>query len=267
MTTRAGAALILLGVAVAGCLAIGPAAAAPDTSVDRMTDEWAGKDLDLAEIAHSPKKGSPYLGAAEAPVVVNIFSDFQCPVCTRAADPIKQLAADFPGKVKVVFRNNALPSHSRAEPAARAALAAARQGRFWEYHDLLFRNMRARDDAALRGFASQIGLDLERWDRDVADPQIAEQVKNESAAAVRLGVPGTPGLFVNGVRQMGWGSYRDLHNSVRRELTAVEPLLAAGKTLSESAAERIRTTADQNRKREGEGPADAAEWVKVLLAP
>jgi protein-disulfide isomerase len=237
-----------------------------DQSVDRMTDEWAGKGLDLKEVAHSPKDGSPYLGPADALVVVNIFTDYQCPVCTRAANPVKQLVADYPGKVKVFIRNNALPTHARAEAAARGAIAAAQQGRFWDYYDKLFGDMRSRDDASLRRFAADLGLNLEQWDKDFADPAAAEWVKRESAAAIRLGVPGTPGIFVNGVRQMGWGSYRDLHATVGREITAGQALVAAGKPLESVPAERIRLTADKNYKKEGEAAPDVEDWVKTLLA-
>ncbi len=235
-------------------------------SVDRMTDEWAGKGADLEKIAHSPADGSPYLGPKDAAVVVNVFIDFQCPVCTRVADPIKQLVLDFPDKVKVVYRNNALSSHSRAEATARAAMAAARQGKFWPYFDRLFAEFRARDDASLRRIATDLGLDGERFDKDLADPKIAELVRRESDAAVRLGVPGTPGLFVNGFRQMGWGSYRDLHNSVKREIAAADAASNSGKRPGEIAQARIRATADQNPKREGEAAVNADDWVKVLLA-
>src|SRR2546426_7225361 len=133
------------------------AAALPQNmSVDTMNDDWAGKGADLAVIAHSPTDGSPYLGPKEALVVVNIFADFQCPVCKRSADPIKQLVLDYPDKVKVVFRNNPLRIHPRAEAAALAALAAAKQSKFWQYHDRLFDTQHALDDASLR----QIALDL-----------------------------------------------------------------------------------------------------------
>jgi len=237
-----------------------------DQSVDRMSDEWAGKGLDLEPVAHSPADGSPYLGPADALVVVNIFTDYQCPVCTRAANPVKQLVADFPGKVKVLIRNNALPTHTRAEAAARGAIAAAKQGRFWDYYDKLFGDMRSRDDSALRRFAADLGLNLEQWDKDFADPAVAQWIQRESAAAIRLGVPGTPGIFVNGLRQMGWGSYRDLNANVAREITAGEALVASGKPLSAVPAERIRANAAKNYKKEGEGPPDVEDWVKTLLA-
>lgn len=274
MTTRirlgAAAGLLLVGgisgFAGPGTRAADEATSTLDVSVDRMTDEWAGKGLDLGAEAHSPADGSPFLGPADALVVVNIFTDFQCPVCARAANPVKQLVADYPGKVKVFIRQNALPNHNRAAATARAALAAGRQGKFWPYYDRLFGDMRARDDASLRQIASELGLNLEAWDKDLADPAIAERVSRESEAAVKLGVPGTPGIFVNGVRQMGWGSYRDLHNTVGREIAAGEALLAAGKKLADVPAERIVAVAGKNILRDGETAPSSDEWVKLLLA-
>lgn len=239
----------------------------PAPRADRMSDEHAGKDLDLSSLAHSPAGGSPYLGPAEALVVVNVFTDYQCPVCKRSADPVKQLAADFPGKVKVVLRNNALPMHARAEASAIAALAAGNQGKFWEYYDRLWAETSARDDASFERFARELGLDVERWKKDVADPETRARVRRESESAVKLGVPGTPGFFVNGQRQMGWGSYRDLRGRVEREIGAAASLVASGTAAKDVPAARIRATAEQNPKRDGDPAIQVDEWVKVLLAP
>lgn len=242
------------------------AAPANGSAVAPLSDERAGKEVDLAKIAHSPQDGSPYLGPQEAFVVVNVFTDFQCPVCRRAADPIKQLVVDFPEKVKVVFRNNALAMHPRSVGAALAALAAGRQAKFWQYYDRLFANPRSLDDASLRQIATDLGLDVEQWQRDVADPKNVERVRRESAAAVELGVPGTPGIFVNGFRQIGWGSYLDLHNTVGREIAAAETLAAAGTRLADIPAARIRAMAEKNSKRDGEEAVNVDAWVKTLLA-
>ncbi len=231
-----------------------------------MSDQIAGKGADLDKIGHSPRDGSPYLGPRAAPVVVNVFSDFQCPVCTRAADPVKQLVLDFPDKVKVVFRQNALPMHPRALPAAVAALAAGKQGKFWQYHDRLFANPRALDDASLRRIASDLGLDLAQWDKDVADPRVALKVREESAAAIQVGALGTPGILVNGIRQAGWSSYWGLRQIVQREIAATEALVASGTALPEAVAQRIRTMAGKNPPEKGAPPVNADEWVKVLLA-
>lgn len=237
----------------------------PDT--EHQTDETAGKAADLSKIAFSPPNGSPYLGSRNELVLVNIFSDFQCPVCTRAADPIKQLAIDFPGKVRVVFRHNPLQMHARARAAARAAAAAGKQGKFWQYHDRLFANQAALDDDSLRHIAENLGLNLAKWEEDRQDPAIDEQITEDADGVVKLGAPGTPGIFVNGWRSLGWGSYQGLKGTVQREIVSGEQLVAQGVPKSDIPAMRIRATAAQNPKGPNDqGPIDPELWVQVLTA-
>ena len=244
-----------------------PTGTAATVQVDRLSDEHAGKGLDIGPLAHSPAGASPYLGPAEAPVVVNVFTDFQCPVCKRAADPIKQLAVDFPGQVKVVVRNSAPPAHPRSQAVALAALAAGNQGKYWQYYDRLWEDPHARDDISLEVIARALELDIERWKKDVSDPANAARVREESDAAIRLGAEGTPAFFVNGARQVGWGSFRDLRRSVEREIAAGAALATSGAAPGAIAEARIRATATKNAQREGEAVPNVDDWVNVLLAP
>src|SRR5437867_1103461 len=113
----------------------------------------------------------PALGPSPAKVLVIVFSDFQCPVCRRTADATQQIAEEFPGEVRVEFWQHPLATHSNAENAAVASLAAQRQGKFWEYHDELFRNQADIDPASLARYAEQLGLDVERFKTDYAAPE------------------------------------------------------------------------------------------------
>ena len=239
-----------------------PTAAKASGSLDSQTDEGAGKGVDVAKLGVSPKDmSSPYLGAKDAAVVVNVYSDFQCPVCKRSADPIKQLAADFPGKVKVFFRNNALEMHGRSKPAALAAWAAKKQGKFWQYHDKLFETG-ALDDASLENTAKELGLNMEQWKKDVADPKNAERLAEESKWAETMGATGTPGFFVNGTRQVGWGSYMALKSMVQREVEKADE--QKGQPLKTVLAERIKATASKNTKDDKEGAIDPEKWAQLL---
>lgn len=243
-----------------------PTAPAKPQVPDPQTDEGAGKGADLAKIATSPRIGSPYLGPKDSPVAVNVFSDFQCPVCRRSADPIKQLVLDFPGKVMVVFRHNALPMHGRSRPAALAAMAAGMQGKFWQFHDKLFASQRALDDGSLRRVAEGLTLDLAQWDKDIADPNHAARVAEEASWAAKLGAASTPAFFVNGVRKIGWGSYLSLKAVVAREIAACEALEESGARPPRIREERIRAMADKNPPREGDAPIDVDLWVDLLTA-
>jgi protein-disulfide isomerase len=243
-----------------------PAAPSAPSFLDSQSDEGAGKGVDVSKIGFSPKDKSPFMGTPQPLVIVNVFSDFQCPVCKRSADPIKQLAADFPGKVKVYFRNNALAMHGRAKPAALAAKAAGNQGKFWQFHDKMFANQQALDDGTLRQHAQELGLDMARWEKDIADPALAARLDQESKWSESMGATGTPAFFVNGSRQVGWGSYLALKSTVQREIEKGEELLAQGTSRDKVPAARIMALAAKNQLGEGESPIDAATWVKNLTA-
>ncbi len=252
--------------AAAAAAAPAPAPTKPKprpSGLSSQTDEGAGKGADLAKIATSPKSGSPFLGTKGAPVLVTVFSDFQCPVCGRSADPIKQLVMDFPGKVQVVFRHNALEMHGRSQPAAVASIAAQRQGKFWQYHDKLFETRRL-DDGALLEHARSIGLDVSKFQSDLQDGNIVAQVRRESKSAEDMGASGTPAFFVNGMRQVGWGSYLSLKSMVAREIAKADELERAGTPKTKVAKKRIAAMASDNSRNEGEVNIDGNKWANLL---
>jgi protein-disulfide isomerase len=185
---------------------------------------------DATDPAPSPVAGlegtpgtSPAYGPADAPVYVFVFTDFQCPVCRRAVEPLKHLARDLPNDVRLVLKNNALALHPRAAAAAAAAMAAFRQGKFWAYHDRLFTTQQL-DDQSLVAHAQALGLDVERFKRDMADDAIAAQVRYESALAKTLNLGGTPALVIDGKTQVGWGSYMGTAGEVRDALERAHKL-------------------------------------------
>lgn len=106
----------------------------------------------------------------------------------------------YPQKVKVVFKNYPIRSHEYAEKAARAALAAERQGKFWEFHDLLFANYKNLDDEKVREIARELNLDMEKFESDWSDPRLAAQIQADTREGSKAGVRGTPTVFINGRR-------------------------------------------------------------------
>jgi protein-disulfide isomerase len=142
-------------------------------------------------------EGRPSLGPEDAPITVVEFSDFQCPYCAKLAPTIHALAERH-GDVRVVFRQLPLEFHALARPAAAAALAAHRQGKFWELHDALFANEGKLDEDDLEQAAEAVGLDMAQWNADREDPAIEQMIAEDEALARQLGVRGTPGSFVNG---------------------------------------------------------------------
>lgn len=242
-----------------------PAARPAPTTLNSQSDEGAGKGVDVAKVGHSPNKGPAWMGSKDAVVLMTIFSDFQCPVCRRSADPIKQLVADFPGDVKVVFRNNALAMHGRSQPSAVAAAAAQKQGKFWQYHDKLFETGQL-DDQSLLDHARTLGLDMARFQSDLADGRLVERMTKEAKMSEKLGASGTPAFFVNGVRQVGWGSYMALKSMVAREIAQGKELLAGGVQKKDVIRKRIEAGANSNSKDEGETHLDGKLWASLLLS-
>jgi protein-disulfide isomerase len=178
--------------------------------------------------ASTDAKLPPALGPQPAKVLVTVFSDFQCPVCRRSADATQQIAEEFPGEVRVEFWQHPLANHPRAEEAAAASLAAQRQGKFWEFHDEVFRNQSAIDPASLDRYAVELGLDLGRFKNDCASAELHARAKSEGAAAERLGAKNTPSFMINGMLRSGWGSWSGFRGDVERELAAARMLEEQG---------------------------------------
>jgi len=171
---------------------------------------------------------SPAYGPVNAPVRVYVLTDFQCPVCRRIVEPVKYLARRYPNDVRLVLKHNALVSHNRAAAAAGAGIAAFRQGKFWAYSDRLFATPGGLDDDTLVTHGQALGLDAERFKKDMADPAVVAQVKYENALAGHVELASTPSFIVNGTKQMGWGSYNGLKNAVDKELARAKQIAAGG---------------------------------------
>jgi protein-disulfide isomerase len=140
-------------------------------------------------------------GPADAPVTLVEYGDYECPYCGAAYPIVKELQARMGERLRFVFRNFPITtSHPHAEQAAEAAEAAAAQGRFWEMHDLLYENQKRLNDGDLHAYAEQLGLDVDLFDKELADHVQAPRVREDFISGVRSGVNGTPSFYVNGTR-------------------------------------------------------------------
>ena len=165
------------------------------------------EDQKMEEQFKNPVKidvtGSPFKGPENAKVTVVAFSDFQCPFCSKGKTIVDELVKAYPKDVKVVFKNLPLGFHPQAMPAAKAALAAGKQSKFWEMHDFLFDNQAKLADGLYEEAAKTLGLDLAKFKNDFADPATEAAVKKDSDLAQSVGVQGTPNFFINGVNLRG----------------------------------------------------------------
>ncbi len=169
----------------------------------------------------------PSLGPADAKVTLVLFSDFECPFCRRLAPVVVRLAREQ-GDLRVVFRNFPLPSHPKARAAAKAAMAAHRQGKFWAYHDRLFSYRGPLSDAAFEKIAAEAGLDVERFRKDLEDPAVAAAIDEDVALGKRFGVVATPTMFVNGRYIRGAQSAKSLLSVVENARKEADRILAEG---------------------------------------
>jgi protein-disulfide isomerase len=140
-------------------------------------------------------------GPAGAPVTLVEYGDYECPFCGAAYPIVKQVQAQMGEQLRFVFRNFPITtSHPHAEHAAEAAEAAAAQGRFWEMHDYLYEHQRQLEDANLHAYAGEVGLDVDRFDRELAEHAYAARVREDFMSGVHSGVNGTPTFYINGRR-------------------------------------------------------------------
>ena len=120
-------------------------------------------------------------------------------------------------EMKLVFKNFPLRNHKFARPAAMAALAANKQGKFWELHDQLYENYNRLNDQKIRESAQQVGLDMEKFDKDMKDPKLKAIVERDFQEGARAGVRGIPTIFVNG-RQLKNRSFQGFQAAIEKEL-------------------------------------------------
>ncbi len=142
------------------------------------------------------------LGARDAPVTLMEFGDFQCPPCANLAEPINQIERDYRSRVRVVFRHLPLANHQHAREAALASEAAGLQGRFWEMHDLLYREQSVWGSAPDVGvlfstYAGMLGLDIDQFKKDMESDKAKARIGFDEGQGMTLGVRSTPTIFIN----------------------------------------------------------------------
>jgi len=188
-----------------------PAAAPPPK---RRTGPDPGKKYDL------PVGNSEIKGAKDGPITITEFSDYQCPFCARAEPIIKEALDAYPAQAKFVYKNFPLTSiHPNAMGAAQAAIAARMQGKFWEMHELLFKNQRALQPEKLSGYAKQLGLDVAKFESDMKSDAVKKEIQADMRMAQNVGVRGTPTIFVNGklLRNRSIQGFRDIIDPILKE--------------------------------------------------
>ncbi|MAG21735.1 MAG: hypothetical protein CL943_00320 [Candidatus Diapherotrites archaeon] len=187
-----------------------------DDAIERYFDERA-KNVKAAKEAVPLKEptiaeleaGAELLGNPDAPVLITVFEDFQCPWCQKVQSVLEQVREAYPTQVKIAFRHFPLKSiHRNAENASIAAICAGRQEKFWEYHDILFEKQgdaagwskeRDKEKSAelLKQFASDLGLDTASFNNCFGNKETSVELERDISYGSSIGIRGTPTVFVN----------------------------------------------------------------------
>ncbi|MFY0535100.1 DsbA family protein [Nannocystis pusilla] len=181
--------------AAAGPAAAGGGLVTMDQVDDSLTSKITGERF---RVTYTDK--DQIKGAADPLVTIVEFSDFQCPFCSKFTDMLNELIKDpaYANDVRVVFKQYPLPMHKDAAMGSEAALAAGEQGKFWEMHDILFKNQKAMTRADVEKYAEELKLDMAKFKATLDAKTYQAQVNEDMALGKKFGVRGTPSFFING---------------------------------------------------------------------
>jgi protein-disulfide isomerase len=194
----------------------------------RNYGERLRKGADVAILLRPPRVQVGYdpsrlRGDAAAPVIIVEFSDFQCPYCRTVEPTLKALLARYAGRVSLAYRDYPLREiHPQAQQAAEAARCAGEQGKFWEYHDLLYADGAKFDAGSLAGYARGLGLDGQRFVPCLASGKFRQAVEEDLQAGSKAGVNGTPAFFINGIFLSGAQPLSAFEKIIEAELAAAQ---------------------------------------------
>ncbi len=160
-------------------------------------------------------------GSEGTAVTLLEFADFQCPYCQQIQPSLNKIEEEFKGKVKFAYKDYPLPMHADAQKAAEAAHCAGAQGKYWDYHDMLFA-ARQLDPPSLKSYARDLKLDTKAFETCLDSGQMAGVVGAQNSEAQALGLQGTPTFFVNGRYVSGNVTYDRLKSVITEELSAVQ---------------------------------------------
>jgi len=167
-------------------------------------------------------EGAPVRGDASAPVTIVEFSDFHCPFCRKVEPVLDDLRAKYGAKIKTVYRDFPLDNlHAQARAAAEASRCAIEQGKYWEFHDQLFKNEPDSSQAALNRMAKEIGMDVAAFEACSSSGKYKTSVQASAQEGARLGVTGTPTFFINGRILVGAQPVDAFVRIIEEELAAV----------------------------------------------
>jgi protein-disulfide isomerase len=179
--------------------------------IKKYMDDHVNFEFDL--------RGTPSKGAKKPKVVIVEFADFECPHCAAMRSVLSDVVKAFPKQVSLHFKQFPLQHHEYSMVAARASLAAHKQGRFWQMHDIIFQNQGSLEDDSFKNFAAELGLNLKQFESDMKSDEIGERIRDDLKEGSE-GVRSTPTLFINGKYYHGEKTVDGITQHIRGVLKA-----------------------------------------------
>lgn len=190
--------------------------ALPEEELNKPEEELIKPEFTISEKDHI--KGNP-----EAPVTIVVYSDLQCPYCASFHQTLKQISADFPEQVRLVYKHFPLDQlHPQAGPAAEASECLAEQKGnegFWQFIDLLFENQKRLEESLYQELAQKLGANMEQFNDCLSSQKYKEKVKENYQEGVKVGVRGTPASFINNQPFFGALPYQTLKKTIEGALS------------------------------------------------
>jgi protein-disulfide isomerase len=237
--------VLLLGLGVAGAvffLRSKSAATSIAAAGDSGGAAWSDDDASVPVSSRDPVWGS-----RTAPVTLVLFSDFQCPFCSKFEGTLSQVRQKYgPTQLRIVWKNDPLPFHTDARPAAIAGEAVFRLGgseAFWKFHDAAFANQKELNQQSFEQWAAAAGVDVAKFRDLQADPLVAAKIDKDIAEAKAVGVQGTPNSFINGFLLTGAQPLEKVTSLIDAEMASAQRAIAAG-----TPADRVYAKLSQENK-------------------
>jgi protein-disulfide isomerase len=248
---------------------------------DEITaDSASGGAVNHESAAVPVSKDDPTWGSSTAPVTIVLFSDFQCPFCSRVEDTLNQVRTTYgKDKVRIVWKNNPLPFHQNAKPAAIAAATVRALGgndAFWKFHDTAFKNQQALTRENFEKWAAEAGVDVNKFKAALDANTYAAKVDKDMALGQTLGVRGTPHSLINGIPVGGAQPFDKFKEVIDDQLKKAQALIASGtkpdqvyiKLTQENKAAQPAQSAQDNKPDQPPPQDDKTVWkVPVESSP
>jgi len=181
--------------------------------VESLDKRYRNTEVRTIDVSEAPMEGSP-----GARVSLVEFADYECPHCKRFQPVLRQVLDEFKGDVRLYFKHYPLPQHANARLAAEAAVAAQKQGKFWQFQDKLWENQDGLSPSEMEKFGKEVGLNVTKFRSDLDDPRTKARVQKDRVDGATLGLSSTPTLYINGREYTDAKDTESLREWIKEEL-------------------------------------------------